>query len=134
MKLLHGRPLPLLPASLAPSLDWSRLPVTDVRQTLLWMSPRARTFILPPVSDPGSLKKRRCKRRQVRVWRNFDEDGSAELCLHGNRRYLNLLPSLTANSLTSVPSPVLDVTGEREKKNQCDSRRGRTRLNKVRGI
>lgn len=100
---------------------------------LLWMIPRARTFILPPVSDSGSLKKERCKRRQVRVWRNFGEDGNAELCLHGNRRYLNLLSSLTANSLPSAPSPVLDLTGEREK-NQCDSRRGLTRLNKVRGI
>lgn len=83
---------------------------------LLWMSPRARTFILPPVSDSGSLKKERCKRRQVRVSRNFGEDGNAELRLHGNRRYLNLLSSLTANSLTSAPSPVLDLTGEREKK------------------
>lgn len=115
MKLLHGRPLPLLPASLAPSLDWSRLPVTDVRQTLV--DEPARKNIHSVSSERfGELEDERCKRRQVRVWRNFGEDGNAELCLHGNRRYLNLLSSLTANSLTSAPSPVLDLTGEREKK------------------
>lgn len=66
-----------LRASSMPVAHWSTAPVDDVRQALLWMSPRAGAPILPPMSASEGLKKRRCKRRQVRIWGYFDEDRSA---------------------------------------------------------
>lgn len=75
MKLLRARPLLLtLPASSTLAPHWSSLPVADVRKALLWMSPRARASILPPIRAPKRPKKKRCWRRQERVWCNFDED------------------------------------------------------------
>lgn len=76
--------------------DWSSLPVADVRRALLWLSPRARASILPPISAPETLKKRRCERHQVRVWHNFDEDGSSrEQQTRGLSSLFKLVPSST---------------------------------------
>lgn len=133
MKLLHGRPLPLLPASLAPSLDWSRLPVTDVRQTLV--DEPARKNIHSASSErfgefeegemqatPGeSLAQLWWRRERGAV--STREPSVFKPAVEPYREQPHL------GSITCAGS----YTRKREK-NQCDSRRGLTRLNKVRGI
>ncbi|TMS18168.1 hypothetical protein E3U43_010494 [Larimichthys crocea] len=58
------------------------------------------------MSAPKRLKKKRCEKRQVRVWRNFDEDrNSTERCQTlGLSSLIKLVPSISADTITTSPS------------------------------
>lgn len=77
------------------AFDWSSPAVADVRRALLWMSPRARASILPPIGAPKTPEEeRRCKRCQVRVRCSFDadsKDGQPGLFCLFNRGFSSIL-------------------------------------------
>ncbi len=137
MKLLHVAHTPPLlspPTSSTPASHWSSLPVTDVRQALLWMSSRARAFILAPVSAPKRLKKRRCKSFKVRVWCNFAEDRRSGERFHARDcpHYINWYP---ASARTSSPVTIVWILKEEIPKSvQLVQTESRNRVNKVRLI
>lgn len=133
MKLLHGRPLPLLPASLAPSLDWSRLPVTDVRQTLV--DEPARKNIHSASSErfgeleEGEMQATPGESLAQLWWRR--ERGAVS-----TREPSVFKPAVEPYREQPHLGSITCAGSYRRKreKNQCDSLRGLTRLNKVRGI
>ncbi len=105
-----------------------------VRQALLWMSSRARAFILAPVSAPKRLKKRRCKSFKVRVWCNFAEDRRSGERFHARDcpHYINWYP---ASARTSSPVTIVWILKEEIPKSvQLVQKESRNRVDKVRLI